>query len=35
MNSEFGSAFFDSRMKYGSALSGPVLVTVQPLIERW
>jgi len=30
----FGSPVLDSRMKYRGAY-GPVVVTVQPLIERW
>ena len=30
-----GSPVLDSRMKYGSVLSGPVVVTVQVLIIRW
>ena len=34
MIAAFGSPVFDSRMKYGSADSGPFVVTVQSLIER-
>src|SRR6266540_1266255 len=30
-----GSPVLDSRMKYGSGLLGPLLVTVQPFTERW
>ena len=35
MNGLFGSAFFDSRMKYGLSLSGPFEVTVHVLTLRW
>src|SRR4029450_5237302 len=31
----FGSPVLDSRMKYCPDPYGPVVVTVQPLIERW